>query len=179
MSQRRERCEDGKELLFDHGAPYFAVNASNLEVQSLVNDWESRGIVGEWKEKFGSFDFSSKNFVHFEEEGSDKRYVGVPGMNSICKALCHEPGIETKFGLGIGKLDWLDGDDSWSLTSLDGQNVGCFKGVVTSDKSTFSSRFRSVTGKPPPIALVLVFRSGHALLLRRFAIEDLVELQRA
>ncbi|KAL2247759.1 uncharacterized protein LOC105176535 isoform X1 [Sesamum indicum] len=156
MSQRRELCEDGRELLFDHGAPYFTVSAGNLEVQSLVNDWESRGLVAEWKEKFGSFDFSSKKFVDIEEEWSNKRYVGVPGMNSICRALCHEPGVETRFGLGIGTLDWSEDDDAWSLRSLDGQDVGNFKGVVASDKSTFSSRFTNVTGKPPPIDLVSV-----------------------
>ncbi|KAK4420662.1 hypothetical protein Salat_2016700 [Sesamum alatum] len=156
MSQRREHCEDGRELLFDHGAPYFTVSAGNLEVQSLVNDWESRGLVAEWKEKFGSFDFSSKKFVDIEEEGSNKRYVGIPGMNSICRALCHEPGVESRFGLGIGTMDWLDEDDAWSLRSLDGQDVGNFKGVVASDKNTFSSRFTNVTGKPPPIDLVSV-----------------------
>ncbi|GFQ00310.1 hypothetical protein PHJA_002175000 [Phtheirospermum japonicum] len=153
MSQRRERSEDGRELMFDHGAPYFSVNASNLEVQSIVSDWESKGLVAEWKENFGSFDFSSKKFVTIEEEGSNKRYVGVPGMNSICKSLCLEPGIETRFGLSIGSLGWSDDDGMWSLKSLDGQDVGRFKGVVASDKSTFSSRFTNVSGKPPPIDL--------------------------
>ncbi|KAL0407071.1 UNVERIFIED_CONTAM: hypothetical protein Slati_4021000 [Sesamum latifolium] len=156
MSQRREHCEDGRELLFDHGAPYFTVSAGNLEVQSLVNDWESRGLVAEWKEKFSSFDFGSRKFVDIEEEGSNKRYVGVPGVNSICRALCHEPGVESRFGLGIGMLDWSEDDDAWSLRSLDGQDVGNFKGVVASDKSTFSSRFTNVTGKRPPIDLVSV-----------------------
>ncbi|KAH6795848.1 hypothetical protein C2S51_036834 [Perilla frutescens var. frutescens] len=67
MSQRREHCEDGRELLFDHGAPCFAVNTSNLEMQSLVNNWESRGLVSQWEEKFGSFDCSSRRFVSVEE----------------------------------------------------------------------------------------------------------------
>ncbi|PIN21069.1 Protoporphyrinogen oxidase [Handroanthus impetiginosus] len=156
MSQRREHSEDGRELLFDHGAPYFTVNASNFEVRSLVTEWESRGLVAEWKEKFGSFDFSSKKFINVEEEGSNKRYVGVPGMNSICRALCNEPGVESRFGIGIGRLHWSEDDDIWSLTSLDGEGVGQFKGVVASDKNTFSSRFTSVTGKPPPIDLISV-----------------------
>ncbi|KAL0328626.1 UNVERIFIED_CONTAM: hypothetical protein Scaly_2295200 [Sesamum calycinum] len=135
MSQRREHCEDGRELLFDHGAPYFTVSADNLEVQSLVNDWESRGLVAEWKEKFGYFDFSSKK------------------LWTLKRALCHEPGVESRFGLGIGTLDWSEDDDAWSLRSLAGQDVGNFRGVVASDKSTFSSRFTNVTGKPPPIWL--------------------------
>lgn len=43
---------------------------------------------------------------------------------------------------------------AWSLTSLDGQNVGHFTGVVATDKNTFLSRFTDVTGKPPPIGIV-------------------------
>ncbi|KAL8505358.1 hypothetical protein ACS0TY_016556 [Phlomoides rotata] len=160
MSQRRERSEDGSELMFDHGAPCFTVNSNNLEVQNLVNDWESRGLVAEWKEKFGSFDFVSRKFVNIEEEGLNKRYVGVPGMNSICKALCHEPGVESRFGCGVGRLNWLDDDDAWSLTSLDGQDVGHYKGVVASDKSTFSSRFTDLTGKPPPVDLMAISDVG-------------------
>ncbi|CAA2984715.1 Protoporphyrinogen oxidase [Olea europaea subsp. europaea] len=156
MSQRREIAEDGRELLFDHGAPYFSLNASSSEVQSLVNDWESRGLVAEWKAKFGSFDCGAKKFLKIEEKGVIKKYVGLPGMNSICRALCHESGVESRFGLGIGRLEWLDNDDSWSLMSLDGQELGKFKGVVASDKNVFSSRFTNVTGRPPPIDLNVV-----------------------
>ncbi|KAL2467017.1 FAD/NAD(P)-binding oxidoreductase family protein [Abeliophyllum distichum] len=168
MSQRREIAEDGRELFFDHGAPYFSLNASNSEVQSLVNDWESRGLVAEWKEKFGSFDCLAKKFLKIEEEAVNKKYAGVPGMNSICKALCHEPGVESRYGLGIGRLEWLDNDDSWSLMSLDGQELGYFKGVVASDKNTFSSRSTNVTGRLPPIDLNVV--SNAALKLKEIPV---------
>ncbi|XP_047968374.1 renalase isoform X1 [Salvia hispanica] len=154
MSQRREHCEDGRELSFDHGAPYFTLNAANSELQSLVNAWESRGLVAHWKAKFGSFDYSSRSFVNVDEDQEvNTRYVGVPGMNSVCKALCQEPGIETRFGHTIGRLDWLMDQNAWSLTSIDGQDVGHFMGVVATDKNTFLSRFTDVTGKQPPIDL--------------------------
>lgn len=65
MSQRREIIEDGKELLFDHGAPYFT--ATNADVLGLVRDWEARGLVAEWIENFGSFDFASQTFVDIEK----------------------------------------------------------------------------------------------------------------
>ncbi|KAL6998995.1 hypothetical protein U1Q18_000162 [Sarracenia purpurea var. burkii] len=154
MSQRREIADDGNELLFDHGAPYFTT--SNTDVLGLISDWEARGLVAEWKQNFGSFDFVSKKFVDFEKEGLSKKYVGVPGMNSICSALCHEPGVETKFGAGAGRLDWLEDKDSWSLTGLDGQPLGHFMGVVASDKNIVSPRFTNVTGRPPPLDLSLV-----------------------
>ncbi|XP_034902887.1 uncharacterized protein [Populus alba] len=152
MSQRREISEDGKELLFDHGAPFFS--ASNSDVLRLVHEWESKGLVEEWKENFGSFDCISKKFLDIEQEAPNKKYVGIPGMNSICKALCNETGVESKFGVGIGKLECLD-DEKWSLTGLDGQNLGRFSGVVVSDKSIASPRFTDVTGRPPPLDLSL------------------------
>ncbi|POO03210.1 Amine oxidase [Trema orientale] len=154
MSQRREVSDDGKELLFDHGAPFFT--ASNTEVLGLVQEWEARGLVAEWKENFGSFDCTSSKFIDIEQDQVSKRYVGVPGMNSICKALCREPGVEAKFGTSVGKLEWLQNEDLWMLTGLDGQNLGQFNGVVASDKNIVSPRFTSVTGRPPPLDLKLV-----------------------
>ncbi|KAL6283274.1 hypothetical protein ACE6H2_014203 [Prunus campanulata] len=155
MSQRREVAEDGMELLFDHGAPFF--NANNTEVLGLVREWEAKGLVACWREKFGCFDRVSNKFVDLEQEGLiSKRYVGIPGMNSVCRALCHEPGVESKFGVSVGRLEWLEGENLWSLIGSDGQNLGLFKGVVATDKNIVSPRFTSVTGRPPPLDLNLV-----------------------
>ena len=60
-------------------------------------------------------------------------------------------GVESKFGVGVGKIEWLQAEDLWSLTGLDGQNLGHFNGVVASDKNTCAPRFTSVTGRPPPL----------------------------
>lgn len=61
----REVAEDGKELLFDHGAPFF--NANNTEVLGLVREWEAKGLVACWREKFGCFDRVSNKFVDLEQ----------------------------------------------------------------------------------------------------------------
>ncbi|XP_072951711.1 uncharacterized protein [Typha angustifolia] len=153
MSSRRENLEDGKELYFDHGAPYFTVN--HQEVAGVVRSWEARGFVAEWKEKFGSFDRNTGEFLDLDKEGTTTKYVGVPGMNSICKALCLEPGVEARFGVTVGKMDWLHDRSSWSLTGLGGQDLGHFDGVVASDKNISSSRFTGVTGRPPPLDVAL------------------------
>ncbi|XP_063948210.1 uncharacterized protein LOC108217743 [Daucus carota subsp. sativus] len=155
MSGRRETTEDGKELVFDHGAPYFT--ATNADVHRVVADWEARGFVAEWKESFGSFNFISRTFSDYEKDGSCKKFVGTPKMNSICRALVSEPGVETKFGVGVGRLEWLEDEGSWSLNGMDGQNLGHFKGVIASDKNVFSPRFTDLTGRPPPLG-VLLFR---------------------
>lgn len=61
----REMAEDGKELVFDHGAPYFTAGSS--EVMGAVSSWEERGFVTEWKEKFGAFDRSTARFIDIEK----------------------------------------------------------------------------------------------------------------
>ncbi|GJY72503.1 putative FAD/NAD(P)-binding oxidoreductase family protein [Tanacetum coccineum] len=151
MSRRRETTEDGKELYFDHGAPYFST--TNADVEDMIRGWEARGLVAEWKQNFGSFDYITKTFVNSEKDGLNKKYVGIPGMNSICRALCNETGIESKFGVMVGKLEWLENEDLWSLKDKDGHDLGQFNGVITSDKSTFSQRFTQVSGIPPPLDL--------------------------
>ncbi|GAB4846717.1 hypothetical protein Ancab_025725 [Ancistrocladus abbreviatus] len=74
MSRRRETTEDGKELFFDHGAAYFTV--TDPDVLSIVQEWESGGLVAEWKENFGTFDRISNKFVCIEKEIPSKKYVG-------------------------------------------------------------------------------------------------------
>ena len=62
--------------------------------------------------------------------------------------------MEAKFGTSVGKLEWLQNEDLWMLTGLDGQNLGQFNGVVASDKNVVSPQFTSVTGRPPPLGMV-------------------------
>jgi len=71
----REKTEDGKELHFDHGAPFFSVGKS--EVLRLVEEWESRGLVAEWKEKFGFFDFHTREFNNIEQVDNYNSYAQI------------------------------------------------------------------------------------------------------
>lgn len=173
MSQRRETTEDGKELFFDHGAPYFTV--TNPDVLGMVLEWESRGLVAEWEERFGTFDFTSKTFINSQKELARRKYVGIPGMNSICKALCNETGVDCKFGVGIAKMEWVD-EKSWSLSSVKGEFLGSFDGVVATDKILASSGFFYLTEHPPPLDVTVApllasrmreipFRSCFALMM--------------
>jgi len=70
--------------------------------------------------------------------------------------------VESKFGVSIGRLECLD-DEKWSLTGLDGQNLGRFSGVVVSDKSIASPRFTDVTGRPPPLGMMNLSLSSPGL----------------
>lgn len=130
MSQRREKVEDGSELMFDHGAQYFTVKTA--EVQQLVDKWQASGIVADWEGRFGTLNVATGEFV--EDTDVKKRYVGVPGMNAICKALTTSPGVQAKYGAQVVGLDWVEGLDTWSLKFKDGENLGNFTAVVVADK---------------------------------------------
>ncbi|KAL5715980.1 hypothetical protein ACHQM5_017728 [Ranunculus cassubicifolius] len=157
-SQRREVTEDGIELFFDHGAPYFVV--TNKDVEVLVSEWEARGIVAEWDEKFGIYDCVEAKFTGFEKEELYKKYVGTPGMNAISKAMCSESGVDAKFGVVVSTFQWLEDKNSWMLAGSSGQTLGEFDAVVASDVYMVSPRFTAVTGRPPPLDLSLVPQLG-------------------
>lgn len=129
MSQRREKVEDGSELMFDHGAQYFTVKSA--EVQQLVDKWQASGIVAVWEGRFGSLNVATGDFT--EETVVKKRYVGVPGMNSICKALTTSPGVQAKYGVQVRGLEWTE-ESMWGLKSKDGETLGKFNAVVVADK---------------------------------------------
>lgn len=69
-------------------------------------------------------------------------------------------GVQGKFGTGVGKLEWLTNENSWSLQSFDGQDLGQYKGVVVSDKNIVSSRFTDATGRPPPLGMTSLLHSS-------------------
>lgn len=71
-------------------------------------------------------------------------------MNSFI--LCS--GVESKFGISIGRIEWLEKEKLWRVMGLDGQNHGQYEGVVASDKNIVSSRFTDVTGRPPPLGTI-------------------------
>jgi hypothetical protein len=58
-----------------------------------------------------------------------------------------------KFGVTVGKMDWLQDRSSWSLASLDGKDLGNFDYVVATDKNVASQKVSGLTGKPPPLGL--------------------------
>lgn len=72
--------------------------------------------------------------------------------------------MESKFGVGIGRIEWLHDEKLWSLIGVDGQNLGQFKGLVASDKNIVSPRVAEVTGRTPPLGMnMIVFFSWLSL----------------
>lgn len=75
-------------------------------------------------------------------------------------------GVVAKFGVTVGKMDWLQDRSSWSLASLDGKDLGYFDYVVATDKNIASQSFSGLTGRPPPLGL---FCSFHNIIQYHFS----------
>ena len=104
ISTRRAEAV-GKTLRFDHGAQYFTCRDDAM--RPVVDAWEHEGLVARWR---GKLVVAEKGDVRALESDT-VRYVGVPGMNAIVKAL--HRGLDVRFSERVVRLD--AGDLSWTI----------------------------------------------------------------
>ncbi|QDT64363.1 NAD(P)/FAD-dependent oxidoreductase [Calycomorphotria hydatis] len=106
MSTRRA----DENLKFDHGAQYFTVRDPRFE--QFIAELREKGVVSHW----------DASIVAIEEDGIHEveaipRYVGVPGMNAICKELAIGQDVNCSVrvtGLSHSKQQWTlltEGDE--------------------------------------------------------------------
>ncbi|GMT96531.1 hypothetical protein KH5H1_06500 [Corallococcus caeni] len=104
---------------FDHGAQYFT--ARDPLFRTLVEAWVAEGVVAEWHGRIGTL---TRGAVSPAKES--ERYVGVPGMNAVAKALAD--GLDVRFGVRVERVE-RDGR-AWRLTSETGEDLGLADVVV-------------------------------------------------
>ncbi len=110
------------DLPFDHGAQYFTVRDPRFA--RYVRSWLSDGIVAAWEARIASL--AGGRVVWVEETTS--RYVGVPGMNAICRRLA----ADLKIVLGKRVDPPRRHSDHWGLCTENGEHLGEFDYFVTS-----------------------------------------------
>jgi len=108
-------------LRFDHGAQYFT--ARGPAFAAAVRQWLAAGLVAEYR---GRLVATAPDETPASKPGEDARYVGVPGMNAVCKAMAE--GLDVRTGTRIAIL--TRGRGRWSLTSDRGLDLGRFDAVV-------------------------------------------------
>lgn len=112
---------------FDHGAQYFT--ARDRRFRNLVDSWVESGIVAAWPNPNRSDEqkiVSLKEGQVLSESQSTERWVGTPGMNSICKHIAADLPIQTD--TLIGRL--RQSDASIELFDNQDQSVGKFNYVA-------------------------------------------------
>jgi predicted NAD/FAD-dependent oxidoreductase len=118
MSTRREG-----DWRFDHGAQYFTARHPSLLDQLAV--WRAEGVVQRWDARIAVIDETG---IRPAKPGVD-RYVGVPGMNAVCRHLAES--------LPDCRFEWeVTGacrhGAGWRLDSSSGKRIEAQALVVTS-----------------------------------------------
>ena len=134
------------DLRFDHGAQYFT--ARDVDFRRQVAHWLKEGTVQRWRGRIGVADRGAisptRTTVH--------RYVGVPGMNALCKRLLLDV-PDARFSCTVQSA--RHGADGWQLTFTDGAEL--------------NSRWLVCTA-PPAQAQVLVEHDGARLALQKLSL---------
>jgi predicted NAD/FAD-dependent oxidoreductase len=109
------RRTDG--FAFDHGAPYFTARSDTF--RAFLAPLIARGVVAEWQGRFARI---GADGVAVPERARAARFVAVPAMNALCKALIADADLRTGVevapirqpgelhdteGNGLGRFDWI------------------------------------------------------------------------
>ncbi len=86
----------GAALAFDHGAQYFTVRDPRFQL--VVDGWLRDRVVGRWEGRIVSFDSEGWE----EIPTATARYVGLPGMSAIAKAMAES--IEVRYEQRVESL---------------------------------------------------------------------------
>jgi predicted NAD/FAD-dependent oxidoreductase len=107
---------------FDHGAQYFTVRDDRFK--QAVDSWHQQGIVAPWD---GRIAVVNRGAASPKNRGT-RRFVGVPGMNAVCRHLAL--GLDVSYHTRIETL-FRDGG-MWELKDDGGVEIGRFDAVVVS-----------------------------------------------
>lgn len=118
MSTRRTQ----EQVSFDHGAQYFT--ARDERFRRYVNSWQHDGLVAPWCGRIVSL--RAGEIV--SEKNNVERFVGVPGMNAICKHLAED--VSVQYNTRVGPAQRVG--DQHQLTDEHGTNLGDFDIVIVS-----------------------------------------------
>lgn len=156
MSSRR--TDTG--LRFDHGAQYFT--AKDERFRRYVDAWHDFGIVETWNRKIVELDGET-----ITDRDSSNRFVGVPGMNAICKHLARDVKV-----VGKTKIDGLERTDRWQLSAA-GESAGSFDFVVVAIPPTQAAE---LLGSSTPLAQEIAATSVAPCWAGMFAFSERIDL---
>jgi hypothetical protein len=109
----RMSTRNGKDWTADHGAQYFTAR-DPLFIEEL-NNWINAGVSAAWHPHIKVFE----NGQWRESASTEKRYVGIPAMNSPGKYLAKN--LPMHFNQTIDQIDRQNG--KWLIHSVESGNI--------------------------------------------------------
>ena len=156
------RRESG--LPFDHGTQHFT--CSQPQFAELVSEWVRADVVKVWNEgNFGSIHSGPDGKPFYTPAAQDslrqseKRFIGNPASNSMCKFLEASIGVDKfKYSTVVTKFEHT-ADGKWRLLGNHGDRQGADLGeydvIIVSAAVNAHPRFERLYKSPPPLAAVL------------------------
>ena len=141
---------DDARYQFDHGGQYISKPKTDA-FQDALDEWKRDGWVKEWSGNFGTVravavagDDNKDNdrptpTIKMEVDIEKKeRWVGYPGMHSICRNLLHHKNIQVKLQTRADAIYKEDGQETkWDLFhGKDKSNLGSFDWLVATDRNS-------------------------------------------
>lgn len=113
------------ELAFDHGAQYFTVRDGRFA--ETVAQWQRQGCAARWE---GRIAVIQNGIVRLDLDDTP-RFVGVPGMNAVCKQLADGVEVRCQSRVSPPRRE----EAAWILRDEAGRLLGQFEYVVISTPS--------------------------------------------
>ncbi len=110
---------------FDHGAQFFTARSKSFE--SFLQPYFEAGVIARWDARFVEF---AGDRITSRQTWSDEhsRYVAVPGMNALGRALAEN--LDLELDTRVDKISGEPGD--WRLRDVEGRDLGRFDWIVSS-----------------------------------------------
>lgn len=160
----RASTHRGDGVAFDHGAQYYT--ARDPSFRAFLDAHVPATDRAEWRARFATLEAGGRLVA---EPASDPRYVGVPGMSTLAKALAR--GLDVRTEVRVAGLSGSSG--AWSLVDPEGVEHGPFDWVVSTappvQSSALLDRSTSIVGElarvvmQPSFTLMLAPINGASL----------------
>lgn len=108
---------------FDHGTQYFT--GRSRPFREFLAPWIKRGVVASWEGNVVTLAPAAEPAERFWFE---PHYVGLPGMNGLCKALAEGMNVRTEVQVAPLSARAANG---WALQDIAGNALGLFDWVIT------------------------------------------------
>ena len=133
------------EVAFDHGAQYFTVRDQRFS--EVAAEWERDRVIAKWTGRIVGFDGEgwedvSPSVKATGDRDDTRRYVGIPGMSAIAKALA--AGLDIELGTKIESLDLLPTDFDRVIVAVPADHARALIG----DRPSLASKIGAVSMKP-------------------------------
>ena len=139
----------------DLGAQYFT--ARDRQFVGAVQQWKAHGWVEQWSPRLYHSHQGQLSVSPDEQE----RWVGVPRMSSICRAML--AGLPVQFACRITEV--FRGEQHWSLQDAEGNSHGPFSHVIVATPAPQATALLSAAPKLASAAASVVMEPTWAVAL--------------